>query len=393
MIDNIVHDSARNEDINGFVTIVKNPITRVGVFQYLGSSIGGDAEPHKIYNVYRPAESLTDPETQESFKLIPIVDDHDMLGDPLKGMMPAERKGVEGTTGEQLEFDPVSGILFSNLRVYSRRLLAKIKSGKSDLSLGYRCAYKKIAGFFNGMPYDYIQVNMKGNHLALVDEARCDVSVLDSRFTFDARDVITISPSGDIQMTEEEKKAKEAEDKKSKDAKDAAEAEEKAKKDVEDKKAKDAAEASDAEEAKAKEVADKKARDEAEEKKKDDEKGMDAKMLRIAEDAAAKALKTAPTFADFAKEAKERDELAAKLVPVIGVFDHKEKTLAQVATYGVEKLGLKAPAGQEQVALDSFFVGRKAHSTTGFALDARAKANGSSKAASKISAHINGAKA
>lgn len=387
--------SAREEDINGFVTVVKNPITRTGVFQYLGSSIGGDADPHKIYNVYRPAESLQDVATQESMKLIPIIDDHEMLGDPQRGMTPAEHKGVEGTTGEQLEFDPVSGILFSNLRIYSRRLLAKIKSGKCDLSLGYRCAYKKIAGFFNGMPYDYIQVNMQGNHLALVDEARCNVSVLDSRLTYDARDVITISPSGDIQMTEEEKKAKEAEDKKAKDAKDAAEAAESEKKAKDEKEASDRKAKDEAEEKEKKEAADKKARDEAEEKKKDDEKGMDAKMQRIAEDAAAKALASAPTFADFAKEAVERDALRDKLVPFIGAFDAKEKTLAEVQAYGVEKLKLNAKKGEEGVALDGFIAGaalRKVGTATGFALDAANAGGTVSKAASKISSYITSAK-
>ena len=76
-------ETARVEDINGYITIEKNPISRSGVFQYLGRSIGAP-EPDKIYNVYRPAEEFT-PETIDSFKLLPIVDDHTMLGPQEKG--------------------------------------------------------------------------------------------------------------------------------------------------------------------------------------------------------------------------------------------------------------------------------------------------------------------
>lgn len=399
------HDSARMIDVNDYVTIERNPISRSGVFQYLGSSIGGDAEPNRIYNVFRPPQSLMDPRALESFKLMPIIDDHRMLGPREKGLTPPEEYGTHGTTGESVFYDDTTGILFANLRIYSMALLDEIQDGKTDLSMGYRCDYKKSAGMFQGMPYDYIQVNMKGNHLALVDEARCNVAVLDSRFTYDSRDVITkgdsimadenkggegegkgkleladvhkymkenapmwaelktlmaddddgegteISPSGDVTTDEAEKKA----------------AEEKA-------------------------AADAKAKDEAEKAEKEG-KGMDAKavqkLVTDGVEAALKAQPKAPTFADFAAEAAARDSLVAKLTPVIGTFDAKDKTLAQVAAYGVEKLGLKnVPKGSETVALDSFLAGCKP-STIGLAFDSkRGKVAGEqSKAVSKIAGY------
>ena len=49
-------DTARHNDANGFITIDANPISRAGVFEYLGSSIDPQAEPNKLYKVYRPAE-------------------------------------------------------------------------------------------------------------------------------------------------------------------------------------------------------------------------------------------------------------------------------------------------------------------------------------------------
>lgn len=81
--------SAREYDINGWAEIKGNPISKVGVFPYLGSQIDKSLIPDKIYQVYRPMEELNNPETINSFKLVPWTDEHEMLG---KGMTPAEKK-------------------------------------------------------------------------------------------------------------------------------------------------------------------------------------------------------------------------------------------------------------------------------------------------------------
>ena len=90
-------DSARKADANGWLEIKDNPISRVGVFPYLGKQIDPSLEPDKIYQVYRPAEELSNPETIESFKLLPWVDLHPskLLGAKDAGRTPAENKGIE----------------------------------------------------------------------------------------------------------------------------------------------------------------------------------------------------------------------------------------------------------------------------------------------------------
>ena len=91
------------EDENGYITIHKNPISKAGVFQYLGKSISPDLEPEKVYNVWRPEEELNNPETIESFRLTPWIPEHVMLGKGA-GFKPAEVVGVQGVTGETVEF-------------------------------------------------------------------------------------------------------------------------------------------------------------------------------------------------------------------------------------------------------------------------------------------------
>ncbi|OWK42454.1 Phage protein [Fimbriiglobus ruber] len=390
-------ESARVEDINSYITIEKNPISRSGVFQYLGRSIGAP-EPDRLYNVYRPAEEFT-PETIDSFKMLPIVDDHTMLGPRESGLTPAEVKGVHGTTGEGVVFE--NGVLYAPVKVFSERLKNLIESGKQALSLGYRCVYEKASGIFDGQMYDYVQRNLRGNHLALVDAARCDVAVLDNHMAFDHFD-LALDNSKETIMADEDMKdrLKKAEDelKECKDwiagrmAKDAEEME--MKKKAEDKAEKDAEEAEkkkaeddriegikgldeDKDEEMKKKAEDKKAKDEDEEKE-DEKEGMDAsevKRLIRSEIKAAMDAQPKVTHKSLISEAARTAALASQLSQHIGTFDHADKTLDEVTTYGIEKLGLTCPAGHEETALNAFFAAKKS-STTGFALDAKAKRSG-----------------
>lgn len=179
----------RETDINGYITIKRNPISKVGVFPYLGKNIDPALEPNQIYFVYRPAEELCKPETINSFKHIPIIEDHTMLG---TGQTPAERKGVDGVTGEDVGLE--GDILYADLHIYSETLKRRIDGGdKKDLSIGYRVGkWEKANGLFNGQPYDYIQRGLLGNHVAVVKEGRAgkEVSVLDHTITYAHMDIV-----------------------------------------------------------------------------------------------------------------------------------------------------------------------------------------------------------
>jgi uncharacterized protein len=286
------------------------------------------------------------------------------------------------------------------------------------LSLGYRCVYAKASGIFDGQPYDYIQRKLRGNHLALVDAARCDVAVLDQHMAFDHFD-LALDNSKETTMAEETKEladrlkkaedwiagrmAKDAEEEKmkadEKAAKDAAE--EEAKKKAEDEAMEKEKMAKDAEEeAKKKEAEDKKARDAMteEEKKKADEKkaedeekekkdGMDAAELKRLQ-AEVKTLKAGMdslpkvTHKSLLSEVARCNALAEQLSKHIGTFDHADKTLDEVTQYGIEKLGIACPKGHEETALNAYFAGKKA-SPLAFALDSKTKRSG------ELDAYIN----
>lgn len=172
-------------DSNGFWYIKHNPISKEGVFPYLGHTISEDCEPNKIYKVYRPAKTLQDSVETWDNPPKPFINDHEMLGE---GFSAIDDRPVQG-----IIYNPVceDGVLYADIAVYSEDLKRQIEDGKKELSLGYFCKYKKERGVFNGEVYDYVQSDMVGNHIALVDAGRCgsDVKVFDRKCTMDAMPV------------------------------------------------------------------------------------------------------------------------------------------------------------------------------------------------------------
>lgn len=347
----IVQDSARTEDVNDYTTIRRNPISRAGVFQYMGRDIPNAPEKDKIYNVYRPAEELADADALASFEAIPFIDDHVMLGSAEKGWMPPEKKGVQGTI-----FNPVfeNGVLLADIKIFSQVLKDMIQRGKNNLSLGYRCMYQKVSGVFEGKPYDFIQRRLRGNHLALVNEARSDVAVLDEALAFDSFD-ITIE-QGD-KMAEENQASVKDEAETEMTLTDAVAAIKKIMPMMEEMQgaiasmnASSSGTAADADD-----------KDDKDDDKKDgkDASAMDSKTETPA----------ALTEKQLMSAISDRDALASDLSHHVGVFDSKNMTAAEVAAYGVKELGIVVEAGQERAAIKGFLAAKAAPSAAGFGLD------------------------
>ena len=66
--------------------------------------------------------------------------------------------------------------------------IGEIEAGKKELSMGYFCDYELTPGTFDGQHYDAVQRNIRGNHIALVEEGRmgADVRVMDRKITMDS---------------------------------------------------------------------------------------------------------------------------------------------------------------------------------------------------------------
>ena len=350
--------SNREYDENDWPEILKNPISKVGVFPYLGSTIHPSLDPNKMYMVLRSAEELSNAATLKSVRLKPLIDGHVMLGNREEGLTPAESKGVHGFTGQDIEFD--GSRLLYKLKLVSEKMKQDIESGKTQLSLGYRCKYLLTPGIWEGRPYDAVQKNIRVNHLALVEEGRMgpDVAVLDEmgdelRLTFDSVECI---------MYEKDKMA--GADNPSVDAGDPMMALG-AKIDQLISIVGKLVKAEVSEPALDKEPVDPmvKALDADKNKPAEVKGNFDKDENNAAMDEIAALKKTVAamdekySLKNVTKELDNRNRLAARLSQVIGTFDHADKSYAEVAEYGVKHLGINAQKGQEVPALEGYLLG------------------------------------
>ena len=372
-------ETARKHDLNGWYEISANPISKAGVFEYLGSSINAP-EPDRIYRVYRPESELSRPETIESFRLLPWVIEHEMLG---TGETPAEKKGIEGVIGEDVFYD--DGYLRGNIKVFSDRLAELIETGTKELSLGYKCVYDFTPGSFDGESYDVVQRKIRGNHLATVEEGRMgpEVAVLDhSVVTFDSEDFVmsekTLSQKD--KKNPSELKEQNTQDQMPDEAEDQGEVDEGGEmtlkemsmvikkimpllEDVEKLKDMMNGETGEAME-EGEEMSEKPAAMQGDEeyyKNEEEKTGMDAIKSELA--TVKKELAMIKSNGMDSKQIMEsistRDKLADKLSRHIGNFDCSNMTAADVAKYGVKKLSIPANDGQEMAAVNAYMHNRR----------------------------------
>ena len=291
-------------DANGWVTYKDNPLSQEGVFPYLGKTLiaagYADLDPDKLYPVYRPASELNNQATIDSFKLVPWIVGHTHLGTQGANV---ENVGLGGVVGENVYFK--DGTLYGTLKVFGGNLKRAIDADVKELSIGYSCGFERSSGTFKGETYEFIQRGIMGNHLASVPNGRCGPAV-------------RVQDSIDCQKVEtmdEELKAR-------------IDTLEKGHADI----------LALLQELKAAKEGDNEAK----------EGDTEEKIEAMVGDAMPKVLRALA----------QRDSLARELQPLIGVFDHAEMTLGQVASYGVKKLGVSIAPTPE--ALTAYLAGRKA---------------------------------
>lgn len=343
-------------DGNGWFEVKANPISKAGIFPYTGRQLGlGGVNADKIFNVLRPPEELSDPACIESFKLIPWIDNHVMLGPKMQEMtdsaMAAEQKGVQGVIGEDVFFK--DGTLFANIKAFSNTLAQLIAAGKRELSAGYRCIYDMTSGVWNGQRYDAVQRQIRGNHLALVNEGRMgpDVAVMDCfTFSFDAKEIEMAdenqsgtTSAGSMTLEQVVSVLTELAPQVAKltaamgPLLGAAEK-------VEHQATGELPTATDKEATESPEPAVVSGENQPNANAEDKENmGMDAAAIER------------NVLARIAK----RDKLAAGISKIVGAFDHADKTLEDVVTYGCDKLGIKVEKAKQEAALEGYLLAEK----------------------------------
>ena len=174
---------SKEVDSNSFELVKDNPLSAEGVYLYSGRMIGlPNLDPDKLYPVYRPAEELE--KAADSFNNVPFIIGHEMIGE---GATPYDQRPASGVL-TNVKYK--AGKLYGDLKIWSEKMKDKILSGVKELSLGYKSIYERSRGVFNGQTYDFVQRNLRGNHLALVKNGRMgsEMRVYDAKeaMTFDS---------------------------------------------------------------------------------------------------------------------------------------------------------------------------------------------------------------
>lgn len=133
--------------------------TRTGVFPYMKAD-------GSIQRELRLPEEVFKDDAINSFKLLPITNDH-----PQQAVNSDNIKELAvGFTGEDIKRE--DSYLVTKLKITDKDAINEINSGKRGLSYGYEVELVKEDGVYNGERYDYVQKNIKGNHLAIVYQGR-----------------------------------------------------------------------------------------------------------------------------------------------------------------------------------------------------------------------------
>jgi hypothetical protein len=120
--------------------------------------------------IYRPANELFSQSTMASMKMLPITNDHPSTSTRLLDSKTAKNFTI-GNLGEQVRNDNNRN-LWANLVITDDSSIGEIKAGKRQISAGYTADLIDESGAFEGVNYDFVQKNIRGNHVAIVKEGR-----------------------------------------------------------------------------------------------------------------------------------------------------------------------------------------------------------------------------
>lgn len=143
-------------------------IARTGIQTYRAGELGlKDRAPGDVIRVYRPEEEVFSADAMAGLAHRPITVEHP------PEMVTADnwKKHAVGQVGGEVVRD--GDFVKVPLVVMDAGAIKAWKSGKRELSVGYRCQLEMTAGTTaSGEAYDAIQRGITGNHLAICDIAR-----------------------------------------------------------------------------------------------------------------------------------------------------------------------------------------------------------------------------
>lgn len=162
-----IKTKATIDEVTGFLTA---PVTlsRIGVQHYYGIELDSSLDPSKQYGVFRPPSEVFDEQSIDSFINLVSTNDH-----PSIPVTTSNVNGLQVGMVSGVEAQKDLGVLSGVLTITDQKVIDKVKGGKVEVSVGYSHKLKEEKGIYDGVDYDFVQTNIRANHLAIVDAGRC----------------------------------------------------------------------------------------------------------------------------------------------------------------------------------------------------------------------------
>jgi len=148
---------------------VEAVIARTGIQRYLPIELGDEGD--KPVGVFRSVEEVTHQDSLDSFINIPITDNHPTEMVDIDNYSKYAKGSISSIVVVQLD----NGItaLKTQSVITDKSLIESIRNGKKELSVGYENILVQKQGVHDGADYNYIQTNIRANHVAVVEAGRC----------------------------------------------------------------------------------------------------------------------------------------------------------------------------------------------------------------------------
>ncbi|WP_432782439.1 DUF2213 domain-containing protein [Pseudomonas veronii] len=146
---------------------VPGRVARTGIQDYLARELGLDGDPMRVVRVYRPEDEVFNDASLGTYDASDVTNNHPhslVTAATYKGVAVGVVRGPGRRDGD---------FVICDLIVKDQKTIDEIIGGKCELSAGYTAIYDETPGVTeDGQAYDYIQRDIKINHVAIVERAR-----------------------------------------------------------------------------------------------------------------------------------------------------------------------------------------------------------------------------